>query len=53
MGARGTGYRFGAVRNLNLLAIQRAAGREPSVWWASLEGALVAFDDLGCAELVG
>jgi hypothetical protein len=42
---------FAATRPLTL-AFRWQRGERPLVWWNNLERALLAFDDLGCAELL-
>jgi len=46
-------YRLAVVtRALFMPMWQWSSGQPPRAWWASLECALQAFEDLGCAELV-
>ena len=47
-----TDYRCAAIRNLVIPVLQRQRGMTPAVWWSNLERAMLAFDDLGCAELI-
>lgn len=46
-------YRWSAVRNLNIPVIQWSEGRSAEQWQGSLERAMLAYQDLGCAELLG
>ncbi|MDT4898951.1 MAG: hypothetical protein QOH25_4028 [Acidobacteriota bacterium] len=46
-------YRWSVIRNLNVPAIQWSHGRSPSLWWSNLERAMMAYEDLGCSELLG
>lgn len=45
-------YRWSAIRNLNVPVIQWSQARDQSLWRGNLERALLAFEDLGCAELL-
>jgi hypothetical protein len=47
-----TDYRWAALRNLFVPAWQWAGGVPAQVWWANMERALPAFEDLRCAELI-
>jgi hypothetical protein len=47
-----TDYRWAALRNLFIPAWQWAGGVPAQLWWANMERALLAFDDLRCAELL-
>jgi hypothetical protein len=46
-------YRWSAIRNLNIPIIQWSEGRSTELWQANLERAMFAYQDLGCAELLG
>jgi hypothetical protein len=46
-------YRWSALRNLNVPVVQWSQGRSPQLWWGNLEKAMLAYEDLGCSELVG
>ncbi len=48
-----TDYRESAVGNLSIPVWQWSVGVPPNVWWPHLERALLAFEDLGCSELLG
>jgi hypothetical protein len=45
-------YRWSAIRNLNIPAIQWSQGRSTALWWGNLERAMLAYEDLGCSELL-
>jgi thiamine kinase-like enzyme len=46
-------YRLAVVTRVLFMPMwQWSSGQRPSSWWAHLERAMQAFDDLGCAELV-
>jgi hypothetical protein len=45
-------YRLGAIRNLTVPVVQWAGGLHPRQWWHRLECALLAYQDLDCAELL-
>ena len=45
-------YRLAAVRNLFIPMGQWAAKLWPAIWWSHLERAMLAFEDLQCAELL-
>jgi hypothetical protein len=46
-------YRWSATRNLNVVVIQWSQGKGEDVWGNSLEQAMRAYEELGCAELLG
>lgn len=46
-------YRWSAVRNLNVAVVQWSQGRSEKLWSGNLERAMLAYDDLGCSELLG
>lgn len=45
-------YRRSAVRNLCIPVWQWGSNLHPSIWWSHLERGLLAFEDLGCAEVL-
>lgn len=45
-------YRGSAIRNLNVPVVQWSQGRSPALWWANLEKAMHAYEDLRCSELL-
>lgn len=45
-------YQWAAVRNLLLPVIQWSAKIPAAGWWPHLERAMLAFEDLGCADLL-
>jgi hypothetical protein len=45
-------YRLCVLRKLFLPPHQWATGHSPSIWWNHLQRVLLAFDDLGCEELL-
>lgn len=47
-----TDYRWSAIRNLNIPVIQWLQGKSVDEWLGNLERAMVAYDDLGCSELL-
>jgi hypothetical protein len=47
-----TGYRVGAIRNLFIPALFWSMKIGAGVWWSHLERAMMAFEDLNCAELL-
>lgn len=47
-----TDYRISAAGNLCIPLWQWSVGVPPNVWWPHLERALLAFEDLGCRELL-
>lgn len=46
-------YKWSAVRNLNIPVIQWSEGRSAELWQSNLERAMLAYEDLGCSELLG
>jgi hypothetical protein len=46
-------YRWSALRNLNVPVVQWSQGRSTRLWWSNLERAMLAYEDLGCSELIG
>ncbi|HEY0324122.1 MAG TPA: oxidoreductase family protein [Pyrinomonadaceae bacterium] len=46
-------YRWSALRNLNVPVVQWSQGRSAELWWRNLERAMLAYEDLGCSELLG
>lgn len=46
-------YRWSAVRNLNIPVIQWSEGRSAELWQGNLERAMLAYEELQCAELLG
>jgi hypothetical protein len=46
-------YRWSALRNLNIPVIQWSQGRSRELWSGNLERAMLAYEDLGCSELLG
>lgn len=46
-------YRWSAIRNLNVPIVQWSQGRSEGLWWGNLERAMLAYEDLGCSELLG
>jgi hypothetical protein len=48
-----TDYRWSALRNLNIPVIQWTQGRSAELWWGNLERAMLAYDELRCADLLG
>ena len=47
-----TDYRASIIRVLLCLVGGWRAGRAPSIWWDRVERAMLAFEDLGCRELL-
>jgi len=47
-----TDYRWAVLRNLFIPAWQWAGGMPEQAWWLNLERAILAFEDLRCAELI-
>ncbi|MBV9211686.1 MAG: phosphotransferase [Acidobacteria bacterium] len=45
-------YRWSSIRNLNVPVIQWSQGRNAALWQGNLERALLAYEDLACAELL-
>jgi thiamine kinase-like enzyme len=45
-------YRWSAVRNIFIPLGQRARGMAARYWWSNFERAVLAFEDLRCAELI-
>ena len=45
-------YRWSALRNLNVPVVQWSQGRSNELWWGNLERAMLAYEDLGCSELL-
>ncbi|MGH9948023.1 MAG: hypothetical protein ACRD6X_12600 [Pyrinomonadaceae bacterium] len=45
-------YRWSAIRNLNIPVIQWSEGRDAALWQGNLERAMLAYEELGCAELL-
>ena len=45
-------YRLCVLRKLFLPPHQWATGHTPSIWWNHLQRIMLAFDDLGCEELL-
>jgi hypothetical protein len=45
-------YRLAVVRQLAVPVFQRSAKLPALIWWSHLERILLAFDDLGCGELL-
>ncbi|MEM9010892.1 MAG: hypothetical protein AAGE18_06675 [Pseudomonadota bacterium] len=45
-------YRLGLVCNAAIPVFQQAAGTPHASWWSHLERWFLAFEDLGCAELL-
>lgn len=45
-------YRWSAIRNLNIPVVQWSQGRSAELWWSNLERAMIAYEDLGCSELL-
>jgi Ser/Thr protein kinase RdoA (MazF antagonist) len=45
-------YRWSAVRNIFIPLVQRARGMGAWHWWSNFERAMLAFEDLRCAELI-
>jgi hypothetical protein len=45
-------YRWSAIRNLNVPVIQWSQARDQALWRGNLERALLAYEDLNCAELL-
>lgn len=46
-------YRWSALRNLNVPVVQWSQGRSTELWSGNLERAMLAYEDLGCSELLG
>lgn len=46
-------YRWSTLRNLNVPVVQWSQGRSTKLWWGNLERAMLAYEDLGCSELLG
>jgi hypothetical protein len=46
-------YRWSAIRNLNVPVVQWSQGRGVELWAGNLERAMLAYEDLGCSELLG
>ena len=46
-------YRLSVVRNISIPMWQWNAKLGPWIWWSHLERAMLAFEDLGCVELLG
>lgn len=45
-------YRWAALRNLNVPVVQWSQGRSAKLWWGNLERAMLAYEELGCSELL-
>lgn len=45
-------YRWSALRNLNVPVVQWSQGRDAELWSGNLERAMLAYEDLGCSELL-
>jgi Ecdysteroid kinase-like family len=45
-------YRVQVIRELFVPVWQWSSGMTPALWWSSLEKIWLAFEDLGCAELI-
>jgi hypothetical protein len=45
-------YRSSAIRILLYPVMMHAEGRPPTTWWPILERAVLAFQDLGCVDLL-
>jgi hypothetical protein len=45
-------YRMQIIRELFVPVWQWSSGMQPALWWSSLERIWLAFEDLGCAELL-
>ena len=45
-------YRRSSLRNLNVPVVQWSQGRSESVWSVNLERAMIAYEELGCSELL-
>ncbi|HEY0547874.1 MAG TPA: phosphotransferase [Pyrinomonadaceae bacterium] len=45
-------YRWSAIRNLNVPVIQWSQARSQALWQGNLDRAVLAYEDLACAELL-
>ena len=45
-------YRRAVVQQIAIPVWQATSGLPPAIWWSHFERAMLAFDDLGCAELL-
>ena len=45
-------YRLAVIRELFVPVWQWSSGIQAGVWWSNLEKIWMAFEDLGCAELL-
>jgi thiamine kinase-like enzyme len=52
MGALWRDYRLAVIQSIGTPLSQAAAGLPPLVWWGHLERIMLAYEDLGCEELM-